>query len=291
MNTDLDCVKRAVTVSISCNFGRIVAIIERMDTADLWQQILAAPGDENLKTQYVEALAEAGDWRAEMFHLAAEIDRLTRGSYLGPAAELKPRYERLLAEWRVGFETPAQTWPAEVKFIQGWPIEITMKASDFARHAAQIVTTLPLRHLNLTVVSEAPEVFTVAQFGQIASLDGSHQRWLGEAIMALADSPQLRSLRWLDLSDTQITDAEVEILAASALLRDVQHVDVGDNPCQDPVDASAGYGTDWQTGGIIWESVYLPEFGKQLEERYGRIGWLRALEHFGQHHPPSRYLF
>ena len=40
-----------------------------------------------------------------------------------------------------------------------------MKARDFLRQATEIVATLPLRHLNLKAVSEAPEIFELEQFG------------------------------------------------------------------------------------------------------------------------------
>ncbi len=243
--------------------------------ADLWAQILAAPDDHALKAQYAEALAQAGDWRAPVLRIAAETE-----------------VHRLdIANWQSNFKAPAARWPAEVKFIRGWPSEITIEARTFIQHAAEIVAVLPLRHLDLKAVSEAPEVFALAQFGQIASLDGSHQRWSAEAIAALANSPHLRSLRWLDLSYTQITNAEVEILAASEYLRHLEHVDVNHNRCRNPVDAHAGYGTDWMTNTIVPESIYLPKFGLELEKRYGRINWLHALGNWMEQHPPSRYQF
>ena len=37
--------------------------------------------------------------------------------------------------------------------------------------------------------------------------------------------------------------------------------------------------------------IYLPEFGRELETRYGRINWLHALDNYMEKHPPSRYSF
>jgi Leucine-rich repeat (LRR) protein len=125
---------------------------------------------------------------------------------------------------------------------------------------------------------------------QIASIDGSKHPWSGEPIKALAASAQLADLRWLDLSRSDISDADVEILAASPNLRKLEHIDFTRNECRNPVDAAAGYGSD-ENGRIVWESVHLTEFGRELEERYGRIEWLRALENFMEKHPPRRYLF
>jgi len=39
------------------------------------------------------------------------------------------------------------------------------------------------------------------------------------------------------------------------------------------------------------ETIFLPEFGKELEARYGKIGWLHSLWNFLEKHPPYRYRF
>lgn len=262
-----------------------------MNPSDLWQRILTAPADADLKTQYLEALTEAGDWRAEIFSLAAEYKRLRSGSYLDHAAALKPRLDDLIARRRAEFAARSDGWPGEIQFVVGWPIELTIKAADFARNAAEIVATVPVRHLNLQAVSEFPAVFDAPQFDQIASLDGSRQTWSDDAIGALAHSPRLSALRWLDLSHDGITEAHVEELAASSALRALEMLDVSNNPTRDPVDASAGYGTDWMTNTIVPESVTLPEFGRELEARHGPITWLHGLANFMEAYPPSRYRF
>lgn len=262
-----------------------------MNAADLWQMILAAPADADLKTQYVQALTQAGDWRADLFSLAAEYKRLRSGSYIDRAQALKPRLDGLIADWRADLSGRSDAWPGEIEFVLGWPIELNIKAADFARHAGEIVATLPVRHLNLVAVSDLPGVFEVPQLRQIASLDGSKQMWSDDAIRALASSSALRALRWLDLSHGGITEAQVEILAASPSLRAVAMIDLSDNPTRDPVDGAAGAGWDWMTGKIVLESVALPEFGVELEHRHGEITWLHALWNFLEAYPPSRYSF
>jgi hypothetical protein len=82
----------------------------------------------------------------------------------------------------------------------------------------------------------------------------------------------------------------VEILAAAASLRDVEHLDLTNNPTRDPVDAAAGAGWD-EMGRIVPESIWLPDFGRELEARHGKIKWLHALDHFLEGHPPNRYRF
>ena len=223
--------------------------------------------------------------------LAADYKRLRSGSYIDAANALKPRLDALLARWRADFSPRTNAWPGEIQFVIGWPIELTIKAADFARNAAEIVATLPVRHLNLKDISEFSGVFDVPQFGQIASLDGSKQAWSDDAIRALAGSPRLGALRWLDLSRGEITEAQVEILAASSALKDLEMLDLSNNPTRDPVDGSAGSDRDWMTGQVVLESVYLPEFGTELEARHGKITWLHALWNFLEDYPPSRYHF
>jgi hypothetical protein len=258
---------------------------------DLWQKILAAPADPDLKTQYVAALSEAGDRRAQIFSLATEYEQLRSGSFIDRAAELKPRLDELIAQWRAEFAPRTSAWPGEIRFVLGWPIELTIKAADFARHAGEVVATLPIRHLNLLEISASPGVFDVPQLKQIASLDGSNQPWSDDALRALARSSRLGALRWLNLSRADISEAQVEVLAGSAALKDVQMLDLTKNPTRDPVDAASGYGTDWMTNRIVLESVALPTFGYELEARHGKITWLHGLWNYLEDYPPSRYSF
>ena len=262
-----------------------------MNAADLWQMILAAPADADLKAKYVQTLTATGDWRADLFSLAAEYKQLRSGSYIDAAQALKPRLDGLIARWRAEFSGSFDTWPGRIEFVDGWPIELTIKATDFARHAEEIVATLPLRHLNLEAVSDLPGVFDVPQLRQIASLDGSKQTWSDDAIRALASSSELRALRWLDLSHGGITESHVEVLAAAPSLRTVEMIDLSDNPTRNPVDGAAGAGYDWMTGKIEFDSINLPEFGVELERRHGEITWLHALRNFLEAYPPSRYSF
>jgi hypothetical protein len=228
-----------------------------MDLSTLWRQIVAAPGDENLKGQFVQALVQAGDPRPEIFRLAAELKRFP--VYYVQHDQLARQYAANLEFWQSDFAAAARKWRAEVNFIQGWPIEITIAAGDFCGNAAEIVAALPLRHLNLKAVQEAPEVFAVAPMGQIVSVEYRRQPWSREAIHALARSQQLRALRWLDLFETGITEADVQILAAFPALKDLAYLDLRNNPCRDPVDAAAGYGVDGMSGEIVNESIWLPE--------------------------------
>lgn len=248
---------------------------QAMHSSELWAQILAAPRERDLQDHFVQALAREGDERAEIFRLAGELEFFTP-SYV-QHDPLKRRYEASLEVWRRVFEPDTRKWGGQIHFVRGWPSEMTIGAREFARHAAEIVSLVPLQHLNLQAVSDAPEVFAVAGLGQVTTLDASHQPWSHEAILALTNSPHLSSLYWLDLSHARLRDAHVEALAAAPGLRHLAHIDLRGNPCRDPVDAAAGMGVDGVSGQIVPESIWLPPFGRELEARYGRIEWLHAL--------------
>lgn len=262
----------------------------------MWTRILAAPADADLKARYVAALVAENDWRGELYTLCGEYDQVRVAGYTDPAAankaqEIKARLDSLFARMRDDFAPLSATWGGMIHFIGGWPIEITIAAGAFAHQAAEIVATIPLRHLNITSIRALPAVFDVPQLEQIASLDASRQTWSDEALHALAGSPHLDALRWLNLSQCSITKEQVDVLAASEALRTVELLDLSDNPTPDPCDASTGSGTDWMSGGIVPESIQLPEFGAQLEARFGTIRWLNPLWNYGDDYPPSRYSF
>jgi hypothetical protein len=258
--------------------------------ADTWKHILTAPADANLRAQFVTGLVQAHDPRAKLFSLQAAYDGAVAAKSADEIA-LKPQLDAALGEYRLPFDRRAAAWPGRIAFVDAWPIELTIAARDFASHAADIVATIPLRHLDLLRVADAPSVFELPQFEQIVSVDASGQSWTDDAVRALAGSAHVAGLRWLNLSNCGITEAQVDVLAASTGLNDVAMLDLTHNPTRDPVDAAAGYGTDWSTNRIIPDSIFLPAFGAELQAKYGKIAWLNGLWNYLEDYPPSRYTF
>jgi hypothetical protein len=261
-----------------------------MSSIDLWPQVLAAPNDAQLRARYVGALFQEGDRRAEPFLVGAEIERRVQNRERYRTNDLAKHCEQLTRVTAMELGGALEHWGAKLTFVYGWPAEITITAADFIRHAAQIAATIPLRHLNLLSVNDAPEAFNVPQFSQIVSLQGGGQVWANRAIFALTASPYLEALRWLNLSKTGLHDKQVEMLAAAMNLRSVAQIDLTNNNCRDPVDAAAGAGYDGNTGALVLESVYLPDFGRELESKYGKIQWLNVLFNYADF-PLDRYRF
>lgn len=251
-----------------------------MTSADLWRQLLAAPNDAQLRTRYTGALLQEGDRRAEPFLVGAEIESRNRNRKSHTTQDLQKHCDELTKPMAAELADCLQRWNAKLKFVFGWPSEITIKARDFIQHANEIVSTIPLRHLNLLSVNEATDVFQVPQFNQIQSLYAGGQVWSNKAVQALTGSPHLSALRWLNLSKTGLGEKQVDMLAAAQNLRKLDQIDLTKNNSRDPVDAAAGAGYDGNTGYIVVESIYVPEFGRELESKYGKIRWLNTLYNF-----------
>jgi len=261
-----------------------------MSSIDLWPQVLAAPNDAQLRARYVDALFQEGDRRAEPFLVGAEIERRKQNRESHRIQALAKHCDQLTRVAAEELGGSLERWGAKLNFVFGWPSEITITCADFILHAAEIVATIPLRHLNLLKVNEAPEVFNVPQLSQIVSLQGGGQIWSNKSINALTTSPYLAALCWLNLSKTGLRDKQVEMLAAAANLRHLAQIDLTRNDCRDPVDAAAGAGYDGFTGALVLESVYLPPFGRELESKYGKIQWLNVLATYADF-PLDRYRF
>jgi len=261
-----------------------------MSSADLWPRVLAVPNDAQVRARYVDALLWEADRRAEPFLVGAEIERRKRNRESHRTQALAKHCDQLTRVAAEEFAGSLERWGARLSFVFGWPSEITITSADFVLHAAEIVTTIPLRHLNLLSINDAPQVFNLPQFNQIVSLQGGGQIWSNKAIEALIASPYLAELRWLNLSKTGLREKQVEMLAAAANLRHLAQIDLTENDCRDPVDAAAGAGYDGITGGLVLESIYVPEFGRELESKYGRIQWLNVLSTYAEF-PLDRYRF
>ena len=258
-------------------------------SSDLWRQVLAAPDDAEPRARYVDTLLQEGDRRAEPFLVGAEIERRKQDLETRRTGFLVKHYEQLIRVAAEEFTGFLERWDAKLSFVFGWPSEITLTAAGFITHAAEIVATIPLRHLNLLSVNPAPEVFKLPQFSQIVSLQANEQVWSNNAIRALTGSPYLGALRWLNLSKTGLSDKQIDMLAAAVNLRVLAQIDLTrNNNCRDPVDAAITY--DGVTGTMVVESVYLNPFGRELESKYGRIQWLHVWSTYAEF-PLDRYRF
>jgi uncharacterized protein (TIGR02996 family) len=222
--------------------GRKVALDRQQD--DLLAPILADPDDDQRRLVYADRLSEQGDPRGELITLQVQRAMLSRSSEHDKAepaaaepaaaepgaarpapaeptaaepdaareqlAAIIAREEALLAEY-------GEAWTAKVNnAIRGYRMErgfihsVTVRIPEFAAHAAEVLSALPLlreivlqhgagpgplplKHLELLAGCEA--------LAGIHGLDLTPDHYLRdlESLERLLAAPCLRSLRWLRL--------------------------------------------------------------------------------------------
>lgn len=173
-------------------------------------------------------------------------------------------------------------------FIRGFVEHVIVAGDRYLSVADELYRRAPVRHLVLSEVGD--RVIDIAQDPHLAQLtllglaNTSGKRPIGDAgLAAIAASPHLRQVRVLDVSHQRISEHGLEALCMSRALPSLVYVNLVGNQFEDPRE---GYGTDWATGRIVADGVYLPPFGKELEARFGDLPWLHGPSRL-RHFPPS----
>jgi uncharacterized protein (TIGR02996 family) len=249
----------------------------------LFQAVLDRPGDDAPRLAYAGYCDAQGDpYGAFIRTQLARTQALRYGSD-EDANRLRDEADQL----RYKHETPAWTNGVEKlvrhpTFIRGFVDDVIMDARAYLEHADELYRLAPVRHLSLTSVGDLAQVLAQdPHLSQITWLRLNDKPAIGDAgLAAIAGSPYVRELRVLEAGLQRITMAGLEALCASKQLPSLVYANLTGNKFEDPI---AGYGTDWITGRIVLDSVYLSPFGKELEEKFGELAWLHAplrLRHF-----------
>jgi hypothetical protein len=255
------------------------------DEETLWQEVLERPEDMAPRL----ALAQLwGGVRGE--HIRAQIEeseamragrsfskpgmrayQLAQGNPQEPGAREK-RWAGAIAD-RVH----------AARFIRGFVEWIVVDAAVFVREWQELFALAPIRHLDLAhakgVIDEVVdcpglERVTGLSFNLIAS---PFYQPLGDAgARALAKSPRLSNVRYLNLGHSGLSEAAMAEIAASPNLPRLEMGDLYGNAILDLCEESGGeYGTSDE---CFWPGPGLIEF----ERRYGRREWLHAQERKGR---------
>lgn len=261
----------------------------------IWRAICESPGDFSLRKRYLEALPPTSPCvTIEQLYLEADKLRVWHREPLNKQAEAIIEEHR--QSWDHYFYEP-NTIDGTLVYHRGWQDGLDITVASYLIYATYIHYHFPIRHLRLRAVEAAftaypqKDVFALPTLESIVSLDLSDQPLTAAHITALASSPYLKNLRWLNLYETNLTDECVEILYRSEGYPRLEYVELSRNPCEDPVDAAAGYGIDGADGHIVPESIGLPERGWKLEQKYGRREWIHVVDNYLDSYPPSKYRF
>ena len=86
-----------------------------LSSKDLWTQVLATPNNAQLRAQYVSALFEEGDRRAEPFLVTAEIESRKQKLEHWRTKTLVTHYEKLTGLAAAEFAGSLERWGAKLR--------------------------------------------------------------------------------------------------------------------------------------------------------------------------------
>jgi uncharacterized protein (TIGR02996 family) len=193
------------------------------------QRIRAYPDDDAQRLIFADWLDENGDSRRAKFirvQLAlAELpaDAPARKRLLGEERDL-------LTAHRDEWEAPLRGLATGCEFHRGFVDEVKVEARQFLRHAHEIFTAAPVRHVHLLDVSDSlPGALQSPYLSRLAALT-IHAQHTGEQLArAVARCEHLAGLRRLALTRNRLGDDAAEQLAASPHLANLAELDLGDN--------------------------------------------------------------
>ena len=258
--------------------------------------VVESPHDEQLRQAYAIVAARNGDRsRAEFIDLQLRYSRLRAYSPVTPphdpveddsAAEahsLGSRARHLLRTHHRNWAAPVRDRVRTYEFNRGFVELVGLEAGKFLNDAARIMGLAPILHLDLTdaggkvaALADLPELKTLRSL----SLEGGG---VDDAdLMALAQSPNLPELRWLSLANNLITFEGLRTaLRPPSSLSKLLYVNLLGNPS----DPRERYAHDL---GIVVET-WLPAEGQELEREYGHIPWLHLTARTVSRVQPDRF--
>jgi uncharacterized protein (TIGR02996 family) len=244
---------------------------EAADLAAILRRVTGSPGDDEPRIAYADAVAARDPERAELIRI--QLERARRSAEMWqPERDMAEGGGDLFVREQVLISRRGAEWAADVSplltawhFGRGFVDTASLDAASFLASAAELYRRAPVVHLNLRGVQPvAREFFASPHLSQIRSMWMVRQD-LGDAeAIALASSPYLGALEWLDLSANRIGAAGLEALAASDRLPRLGYLRFMSNAVDDPTPRFADE-YDADTPAAV-----------ELQRTYGYREWLSA---------------
>lgn len=246
-----------------------------MTRDELVARVLANPDPDEPRRAFADWGRAHGDPQGELAHQqlleAAERRKYGRsGPYFLAADALLEQYG---AVWTKDIEKIAR----QPRFSRGFVEGITIDAPTFLARAPELYALAPIRAVVL--VDAASHVDALARTPHVARLaavyfeNKSDASPLGDdGLVRFLASPHLGKLAMLAVPFNRITNRGVEALAA-ARLPNLRYANFAGNRADSPVEE---YAVDALSGIINNNSIALPDFGRELEAKYGEQAWLHG---------------
>lgn len=244
--------------------------------------VVANPDDNDPRLAYAAAIAAQDPERSRLIALQLQF---ATAQHHGQARSMPRMYyeiEDLLAAYGNIWTTDLSPYCNSFHFHRGFVEHIGISMQDFLAHGEQLLQLAPIRHLDVRPSAGlATQFFQSPLLQAIRSLHMDRCQLEDDDIDALAASPYLSNLAWLELMRNDISMRGAHALAASTTLPALRYVGFFGNPA-DPTE-ELFYDQGIVVGGE------LPEQGQILEAAFGIIAWLHPEARTSQDFPPARY--
>ena len=205
------------------------------------QRIRAYPDDDAPRLVFADWLDEQGDPRGDFIRVQVALAQLERED--AAAGDRPRRLERgelranltardlaLRAKHEEEWTAPFRRYATRPRFHRGFVEEVNVDAHNFVRHAPELFTAGPLRHIYLLDIGGTlPTVLQSPLLSRLCALT-IHASHAGEPLArAVAASEHLGGLKRLDLSRNRFEHDAAVHLAASASLAGLEKLDLREN--------------------------------------------------------------
>ncbi len=224
----------------------------------LLDAVLASPEDDAPRRAYATALGD--DPRAELIRL----------QLANKTSQLGARERELLiankGQWLAAI-TPMVT---AAGLARGFFESVVVDAARFLANAPKLFAENPILDVQLTAVKpKAKEVFASKFLANLRALDLSEEGLDDADAAALAASPHVNGLVWLNLAGNKIGRPGLEAIAGSPNLAKLRWLGFERNVAPDPVPKPS------MDDGVV-AHLEIPELKKELEAKHGKKAWLAA---------------
>jgi len=169
-----------------------------------------------------------------------------------------------------------------VGFGRGLVDEATVECSRFLGVCDELFASAPIQHLRLTGArANLRAILDARHMDQLGSLSFERGSLSDADVQSISESPRLRNLKWLMVSDQGITRPGVDAIAKSPYLRDVRYIDFSGNPSEPKLETAS-----FERG---LEAVYYERANDEFQHflsKYPDLPWLRIPAE-GEPYPPD----
>jgi uncharacterized protein (TIGR02996 family) len=248
------------------------------DEATLLQAVIDDPDDMSPRL----ALADLwGGERGELIRVQIEQSESMRAGR--PFSKPAMRAHQLLQGNAKRWAGPIADRVLEARFVRGFVEWVVVDAAVFVRDWKALFAMAPIRHLD--VVHAKPAIAELVDCPGLERIVGLSFNFAGtprydpigdDAAIALAASPRLKNLRYLDLGHSKLSEAGLAAIASSPNLPRLEVADLSGNAIPEMVEVTSG---DYDGTTLdAWPGPGLVDF----ESRHGRREWLHPIQRRGR---------